>query len=40
MHIEFLIGKPEVQRSLRIPQRRWKNNIKMELNERLFENAE
>jgi hypothetical protein len=36
MHTEFFIGKSEVQRSLRIPERRWKNNIKMDLKERGF----
>jgi hypothetical protein len=28
-----LVGKPEVKRPLRIPRRRWEDNIKMDLQE-------
>jgi len=29
----ILVGKPEGRRSLRIPRRRWNDNIRMELRE-------
>ena len=33
MHIEFLVGKPEGNRPLGRPRRRWEDNIKMDLRE-------
>jgi hypothetical protein len=30
---KILVGKPEVKRPLRIPRRRWKDNIKIDLRE-------
>lgn len=40
MHTESFIGKPEVERSLGMHERIWKNNIKIDLKERGFESVE
>jgi hypothetical protein len=31
--LKILVGRPEVKRTVGKPQRRWKNNIKMNINE-------
>ena len=33
MHTEFLMGKPESERPLGRPRRRWEDNIKIDLRE-------
>jgi hypothetical protein len=34
---KILVGKPEGKKSLERPRRRWENNIKMDLREKVFE---
>jgi len=32
-YLQYLVGKPEGDRPLKIPRRRWDNNIKVDLKE-------